>query len=148
MPTNVDNNARTNRTKIKMTETTTLVENNKNVKFASYGTRIGEYLTDMIVLSIVIIPLNYYNFIDLKSFPIYLIVALFGILYKPLLEHFFGGTVVKYALDLKVTDLNYNKISLKQSFLRSFILIIVPILFIPIQYLAFNNPQHNHNQKR
>lgn len=124
-----------------MTETTASEENNENVKLAKYGTRIGAYLTDMIVLLIVILPLNYYNFTELKSFPLYFIVAIFGILYKPLLEHYFGATVGKYALDLKVTNLNYNKISLKQSFIRSFILIIVPILFIPIQYFAFNNPE-------
>ena len=64
-----------------------------------------------------------------------------GILYKPLTEYYFGMTLGKYALDMKVTNLKFEKIDLKQSFLRSSILLIAPILFIPFQFLAFNNPE-------
>tara|TARA_R110002073_G_scaffold125199_1_gene269702 strand:- start:336 stop:905 length:570 start_codon:yes stop_codon:yes gene_type:complete len=110
-------------------------------KIASFGLRAGAYITDVIVLMLITLPLNYLNFINFKSFSIYLTIALIGILYKPLTEAFFGATLGKYALDLKVTDLNYNQISIKQSFLRSSILLIAPILYIPIQYLVFNNPE-------
>jgi|OpeIllAssembly_1097287.scaffolds.fasta_scaffold123543_2 uncharacterized RDD family membrane protein YckC len=126
-----------------MTESTS-IENLKQIdktRFASNGNRIGAYLTDGIILMIVILPINYLNITSFKSLSIYLIVAILGILYKPLTEHYFGATIGKYALDLKVTDLNFNQISLKQSFLRSSILLIAPVLLIPIQYLAFQNPE-------
>jgi uncharacterized RDD family membrane protein YckC len=70
-----------------------------------------------------------------------LLIAILGLLYKPLLEYYFGATIGKYALDLKVTDTNFNKMTLSQSFLRSSILILPSSLFIPIAYLAFNNPE-------
>jgi hypothetical protein len=47
----------------------------------------------------------------------------------------------EYALDLKVTDLNFKRIGFKQSFLRSSILLIAPLLLIPIQYFVFKNPE-------
>ena len=59
------------------------------------------------------------NIVHLKSFMIYFIVALVAILYKPLLEYFFGATVGKYALDIKVSNANLEKITLTQSFKRS-----------------------------
>jgi uncharacterized RDD family membrane protein YckC len=126
-----------------MTEITS-IENQKEIdktKFASYGTRIGAFLTDLIFLILIMLPLNYWNYTGLQSFSIYLVVALIGILYKPLTEHYFGMTLGKYALDLKVTDLSFKRIGLKQSFLRSSILLIAPILLIPIQYFVFKNPE-------
>jgi hypothetical protein len=44
------------------------------------------------------------------------------------------------ALDLKVTDHNFNQINFKQSLMRSIILVFPVILSVPIYYLAFNNP--------
>ena len=70
-----------------------------------------------------------------------MIIAIIGILYKPLLEYYFGATIGKYALDLKVTNTNFNRMTLSQSFLRSSILYLPTVFFIPITYLAFNNPE-------
>ena len=110
-------------------------------RIAKLSTRFGAYITDFIIISLITIPLNYLNIVHLKSFMIYFIVALVAILYKPLLEYFFGATVGKYALDIKVSNANLEKITLTQSFKRSSILLIAPVLYIPIYYLAFNNPR-------
>lgn len=110
-------------------------------KFAGYGIRIGAYLTDIVIITLIVIPINYLNLTNYKNFLIYLATALIGVLYKPMTEHYFGATIGKYVLDLKVTDHNFNRINLKQSFLRSSILMIAPILYIPIYYFAFNNPE-------
>ena len=44
------------------------------------------------------------------------------------------------ALKLKVTDQNFNRINFSTSFLRSLILILPSVFYIPFHYLAFNNP--------
>ena len=108
-------------------------------RIAKGSTRIGAYITDVIVISLITVPLNYLNIVHLRSFIIYLLVALAAILYKPLLEYYFGATLGKYALDIKVSNENLEKITLSQSFKRSSILLIAPVLYIPIYYLAFNN---------
>jgi uncharacterized RDD family membrane protein YckC len=112
-------------------------------KIAKFSTRLGAYLTDALVIGLFSIAINYWNIIELKSFTLYFIVAIVGILYKPLLEYYFGATIGKYALDLKVKNENLDKIDLLQSFKRSSLFLIAPVLLIPIQYLAFNNPEIN-----
>lgn len=56
------------------------------------------------------------------------------------MESHYGATIGKMAFQLKVTDQNFNRIDFKQSILRSIILIFPAILFVPIYYVAFNNP--------
>lgn len=112
----------------------------ENIEYGKFWIRTGAYLTDAIILMLITIPITYLNITEYKSFSLYLLIAIIGLLYKPLLEYYFGATVGKYALDLKVTNVNFDKMTLSQSFLRSSIIILPGILFIPISYLAFNNP--------
>ena len=121
-----------------------LIESNtekENVKYGKFWIRTGAYFTDGIILLLISLPITYLNITQYKSFTIYLLIAVIGLLYKPLLEYYFGATIGKYALDLKVTDLNFQKMTLKQSFLRSSILILPNILLIPISYSAFQDPE-------
>jgi uncharacterized RDD family membrane protein YckC len=55
------------------------------------------------------------------------------------MESKYGATFGKMALNLKVTDQNFNQINFWQSLLRSIILVFPAILLVPIYYLAFNN---------
>jgi uncharacterized RDD family membrane protein YckC len=110
-------------------------------EYAKFWIRAGAYILDGLVLFIVTFPLMYWNITYLKSFLLYLVIAIIGIGYKPLMEHHYGATVGKMALNLKVTDLNFKRIDLQQSFLRSFILIFPMALNIPLYYLAFDNPE-------
>ncbi len=121
-----------------------LSENNidkENIEYGKFWIRTGAYLTDAIILMLIVLPVTYLNITEYKSFSLYLILALIGFFYKPLMEYYFGATIGKYALDLKVTDTDFNKLTLQQSFLRSSILILPTLFFIPISYLAFNNPE-------
>jgi len=115
-------------------------EENLKPNMAKFWTRFWAYFLDSIVLIIITLPLNVFIFMFQKSFFLYFAVALISILYKPLLESYFGATIGKFSLDIKVTDHNFEKINLAQSFKRSSILMIAPILYLPIMYLAFNNP--------
>jgi len=113
----------------------------ENIEYGKFWIRTGAYITDAIILMIIALPVTYLNITEYKSFSLALIIAILGLLYKPLLEYYYGATIGKYALDLKVTDTNFNKMNLSQSFLRSSVLIIPSLLLIPISYLSFNNPE-------
>ncbi|MEJ6792703.1 MAG: RDD family protein [Lacinutrix sp.] len=77
--------------------------------------------------------------VNFKSFWVYLIIILLSITYKPYFESKYNTTIGKMLLKLEVTDWDYNYISLKKSFLRSLIIIIPSIIYIPAHYFAFNN---------
>jgi len=120
-------------------------DNNNNnslehVEYATFWSRAGAYIIDGVIVGSATIMINAINIANFKSFLIYLPMAIIAIFYKPFMESKYGATFGKMFLKLKVTDQNFNRISLSQSFLRSIILIFPAILFVPIYYLAFNNP--------
>ncbi len=110
------------------------------VEYAKFWNRAGAYLLDTIFLAAFTLSINAINISSFKSFLLYLPVALIAILYKPYMESKYGATFGKIALSLKVTDQEFNRIDFSQSILRSSILIFPAILYIPIYYLAYNNP--------
>ncbi|GGZ94365.1 RDD family protein [Algibacter mikhailovii] len=108
-------------------------------RYTPFWTRAGAYLLDTIILSVVAITVNYVNISNFKSFLLYLPFAILAILYKPFLESYYGATIGKMIVKIKVTDKNFKKIDMTTSILRSSILVIPLIMYIPIYYLAFNN---------
>ncbi len=112
----------------------------ENKPFAKFWDRAGAYLIDMIIIGVFSFTLNYFNFSEFKSFLFYLPVAIIAILYKPFLESTYGSTFGKMLLNLEVVNENFERINFKRSFLRSLLLIFPAILFIPIYYLAFQDP--------
>ncbi|MFT7627615.1 MAG: putative RDD family membrane protein YckC [Ulvibacter sp.] len=111
----------------------------ENVKYAKFWNRAGAYILDGVIVGAFSFIINYINIANFKSFLIYLPIAIIGIFYKPFMESKYGATFGKMALNLKVTDQNFNQINFWQSLLRSIILVFPAILLVPIYYLAFNN---------
>lgn len=109
-------------------------------QYGKFWDRFGAYILDALIIGLPAYGLNYLNFITLKSFYFYLPLGLIGLLYKPFMESRYQATLGKMALDLKVTDLNFNKINFEKSLLRSLIVMLPALVYIPVQYLAFNNP--------
>ncbi|MGI9550733.1 MAG: RDD family protein [Aurantibacter sp.] len=114
---------------------------NEKPQHAKFWDRVGAYLLDIIIVGSLSFAFNYANIVHFKSFAFYLPIAALGILYKPYMESYYDATLGKMVLNLKVTDLNYNKIGFKRSLLRILILIIPSIVYIPLHYFGFNNPQ-------
>ncbi len=112
----------------------------QEVEFAKFWSRAGAYIIDGIIIGAFTLIINAINIANFKSFLIYLPIAIIAIFYKPFMESKYGATLGKMALNLKVIDQNFNQIDFKQSLLRSIILIFPAILFVPIYYFAFNNP--------
>jgi uncharacterized RDD family membrane protein YckC len=108
------------------------------MEHASVGSRIGASLLDLLVMSPITIGLNFYNYMSLKSLPIALGILAIGSLYKPLLEYFKGATPGKMMLGLSVTDQNYEKMSMDQSFLRSLPFYLGTLATIPLTLEIFS----------
>ncbi|PQB05768.1 RDD family protein [Aureitalea marina] len=112
---------------------------NETPQHAKFWDRVGAYLLDGIIIGFLSFGMNYLNIAYFKSFWIYLLVAVIGLMYKPYFESKYNATLGKLVLNLQVTDWNYNYISFKRALLRSLILILSSLIYIPIHYLAFNN---------
>lgn len=110
-------------------------------EYAKFWDRVGAYLLDALIVGSVSFAFNYANILHFKSFLFYLFMGLLGLLYKPYMESHYGATIGKMVLNLQVTDLNYNKIGFEKAVLRSLILIIPSFVYIPLHFLAFDNPQ-------
>lgn len=111
----------------------------KDVQYADFWTRLGAYLLDAIILTPIAIGYNYLNFAVFKSFWTYFLFFFLISLYKPYFEYYYGATLGKMALKIKVTDYGFNKINFEQSLIRSLIFIIPSFLNLAPQYLAYNN---------
>ena len=116
------------------------MEQSTEINFAKFWDRVGAYIIDGILIGVITFVINYINITQFKSFYIYLPLAIIGLLYKPVMESKFGATLGKMALNLRVIDNTQNNINFEKSLLRSLILIIPALLYIPVHYLAFENP--------
>ena len=56
------------------------------------------------------------------------------------MESKYQATLGKMALNLKVTDLEFKKINFEKSLIRSLIYMLPALIFLPIQFLAYDNP--------
>ncbi|WP_339609457.1 RDD family protein [uncultured Planktosalinus sp.] len=109
-------------------------------KYGSWLNRLLAYVIDIIIITIVVMPLNYLNITGKKSFILYLLITLISISYKPLLEFYYKKTIGKHFLKLTVVSINFNSIGIGQSYLRNVFFILPSLLSIPFYYLAFNDP--------
>ncbi len=114
---------------------------NNGEEYASIGSRIGASLLDFLIMSPISLGLNFYNIISLKSLPLALAIIVFGVLYKPLLEYFKGATFGKMILGIKVTDTDYEKMSLEQSVLRSFPFYLSTLVMLPMTIDMFTSDE-------
>lgn len=112
----------------------------ENIQYVKFWPRTGAYILDGILVGIFSATLNYLNIANFKSFTFYFIVLFIGAMYKPYLEYKYGATLGKMMLKMRVTDYDHLPISFNRSLLRSIFLIGPSLLYIPIYYFAFNNP--------
>ena len=106
------------------------------VRYAGFWIRFGASLIDSLVL-IPIALLTFYDILVLKSFPFYLIISVIGVLYKPLMEHYYGATLGKMAVGIKVVDRSFHRIDLGKSFVRSMPWLVNQAAAIVSMYFMF-----------
>lgn len=91
--------------------------NLETVRFAGLWVRVGASIIDSLVM-LPLMGLNYYNIIDFKNLSLALLLAILSAAYKPFMEFYYGATVGKMALKIKVVDYQLQFISLDQALIR------------------------------
>lgn len=127
------------------------------LRYAGFWIRfVASFLDGLILLPLAIV--NIFAITYFKSIPIYVLSILLSAAYKPICEFNFGATLGKMAIDLKVVNEKFQKISLEQAILRaipfllSSIIGILMILLIDIDtfdenvgFLEFGEIMQNSN---
>jgi uncharacterized RDD family membrane protein YckC len=112
-------------------------ENQLNYK--GFGPRLGALLIDGLFIGIPIAAVNFYNLTSLRSFALWLLIAVIAVAYKPIMEAIYGATWGKMLVYIKVVDYDGNKISPFQAILRSIFTIGQTLILIPIYFYIFND---------
>ncbi len=107
---------------------------------AGFWIRFGAYIIDSLIFIPVVI-LSFWNTYSLKSTAVLILICLPGLIYKPLMESFFGATLGKMACGIKVIDDNGNKLSLFGAYVRFFPFLISTGIAMVGQLIVFSSPQ-------
>jgi len=86
-------------------------------KPAGFWIRVVASLIDALVFTPLII-LNFLNTYWIKSAFLLIIIVTPGFIYKPFMESYYGATLGKMALGLKVIDKREKKLDLKSAYIR------------------------------
>lgn len=86
-------------------------------RYAGFGSRLGAALIDFLVL-LPLLAAGFYFTAFAPNLVAVLLITLLSLLYKPLMEHFYGATVGKMALKLRVIDEHGNRPAMATAWLR------------------------------
>lgn len=115
-----------------------------DIKYASYGSRIGASLIDGLILTAIALPVTYYNIISWKMPVIFILVSLLEIIYKPFLEYRYGATLGKMAVGIQVLGHQFQKVSFNEEMKRvSFYMIPSILQFILTLRIYFSPEFHS-----
>jgi len=114
-----------------------------DVKFATFWNRLGASLIDGFIISVVVVPVTYYNVIYWKIPVLFIITSLMEIIYKPFLEYRYGATWGKMFLGLRVIGHSFQNVTLNEELRRvSFYMIPSILQFILMVRLYFSPVFH------
>jgi uncharacterized RDD family membrane protein YckC len=86
---------------------------------ARFMQRFGAYFIDAGLLFFIYTPFHFYNIIEGKSLYLFFFYQSIWLLYKPFCEFFWGQTLGKAALRIKVTTDDYTKLGFVAAFNRN-----------------------------
>ena len=107
---------------------------------AGFWIRVGASIID----SLVFLPigiLSYWNMFSLKSTAVLVLISLPKLIYKPLMESFFGATLGKMSCRIKVIGEDGNKLSLIGAYIRFFPFLLSAGVGLASQLILFSSPQ-------
>jgi uncharacterized RDD family membrane protein YckC len=107
---------------------------------AGFWIRVGAQIVDTLVF-IPIIVLSYWNTFSLKSTAVLVLASLPGLIYKPVMESFFGATLGKMACGIKVIDNTGSNLSLSAAYVRFFPFLISAGVALAGQFILFSSPE-------
>jgi uncharacterized RDD family membrane protein YckC len=120
------------------------------IKIARFWPRLGAYLLDSIIISLVTLPVTYLNVTSWKMPAFFILTAVIELAYKPFMEYQYGATLGKMAVGISVTGHNFEKVTLKEELKRvSFYLIpgiLQSIFTLRIYFNSAFNSISNFNE--
>ena len=113
------------------------------LRFAGFWIRfVASFLDGLIMLPLAIV--NIFAITYFNSIPIYVLSILLSAAYKPFCEFKFGATLGKMAIDLKVVNEKFQKISIEQALLRATPFLLSSIIgILMILLIDINNIDEN-----
>lgn len=135
-----------------MDETTQedFISQEENVRFAGFWSRFGAALTDGIILSVITIPITYNNITSWKIAPLFIVTALFEILYKPFMEYRYGATLGKMAAGIRVVGPYFERVTISEELKRVSFYMIPSILQMIFSLRIYFSPDflkiNNYNE--
>jgi uncharacterized RDD family membrane protein YckC len=107
---------------------------------AGFWVRVGASIIDSLIF-IPIMVLGFWNMYSLKSTTLLVLISLPGLLYKPLMESFFGATLGKMSCKIKVINDEGKKLSLFNAYIRFFPFLLSAGVTLAGQIILFLSPQ-------
>lgn len=117
-----------------------LQTNNANVKYAGFWQRFGALFLDGLILAPITFGLTYFNITTWKSPLLLVVFTILSASYKPFMEFMYGATWGKMALDLKVTNLQYNSASIQEILLRNSLHLVPQLISLFLTIGVYNHP--------
>lgn len=107
---------------------------------AGFWIRVGANIIDSLIF-LPIVFLGIWNMFSLKSTAVLVLISLPGLIYKPLMESYFGATLGKMSCKIKVIDNDGKKLSLLGAYIRFFPFLLSAGITLAGQVILFLSPQ-------
>jgi uncharacterized RDD family membrane protein YckC len=107
---------------------------------AGFWIRAGAYIIDTVVF-IPLVVVGFWNIFRLKSMFVLVLISVPGLVYKPLMESYFGATLGKMACRIKVVNDNRKKLSLASAYARFLPFLASAVITLVSQLILFSSPQ-------
>jgi uncharacterized RDD family membrane protein YckC len=118
----------------------TVEQDPSKVKYAGFWIRFGALILDGLILTPVSLGVSYFNITEWKSLPVFLLISMLGIAYKPLMETLYGATLGKMAVKIKVTNLRLDPANMQTILLRNIFNIIPSLLTMFLSISMYTDP--------
>jgi uncharacterized RDD family membrane protein YckC len=112
-----------------------------DIKFASFGSRLGATLLDGLIISGVTLPITYYNVITWKIPYLFILTALVEIIYKPFMEYRYGATLGKMAVGIEVVGHDFQRVSFNEEMKRVSFYIVPNFLQFILSLRVYFSPE-------
>jgi uncharacterized RDD family membrane protein YckC len=107
---------------------------------AGFWIRVGAHIIDTVIF-IPLVVVAFWNMFRLKSMFVLVLISVPGLVYKPLMESYFGATLGKMACRIKVIDDNGKKLSLASAYARFLPFLASAVITLVSQVILFSSPQ-------
>ena len=108
--------------------------------YATFWERLLALLIDGLIIGVITFPINYFNETIFKSFSLFVIFALVGMIYKPFLEFKYGATLGKMVMKISIVTTSFEPINLTQAILRNAFVLASNIYGIVLTLIIFSSP--------